>query len=105
MKMFGKSFWVGVGVISLLVAAEAVANTGAEFGGAEFVAQTDKIKGFLFGPAVKLAGVVGGFWGLAQSVLSSSAKPLIFYGGMGLAVNLVPKFIDNVYSVSGALLP
>jgi hypothetical protein len=104
MGMVEKTLKIALGVSLLAISADALASTG-EFAGQDFVSQTDKIKNFLFGPATKLAGVVGGFWGLAQSVMSSSVKPLIFYGGVGLAVNLVPKFVDNVYSATGALLP
>jgi hypothetical protein len=66
---------------------------------------TSKIQNFLFGPPVRIAGVLGGAYGLLQSVLTSSIKPVITFGGIALAVNLIPKFVDAVFNVSTILLP
>lgn len=81
------------------------ATTPTDFGSAEIVAQASKIQAFLFGPTMRVAGVVGGAYGLIQAILSSSLKPLIVFGGIGLAVNIIPKFIDGIYGVSGMMLP
>lgn len=84
---------------------ESFAQTATEFASKEFLEQSTKIQGFLFGPAMRIAGVLGGAYGLMQAILNSSLKPLIVYGGIGLAVNLIPKFIDGIFNVSGMLLP
>ena len=63
-----------------------------------------KIQGFLFGPAMKIAGVLGGAYGLIQAVVTSAMRPLFIWGGIGASVNLIPKFIDTFF-VSGILLP
>lgn len=76
-----------------------------DFGGEAIAEQTTKIQGFLFGPAMRITGVLGGAYGLIQAILSSSLKPLIVFGGIGLAVNIIPKFIDGIYGVSGMMLP
>ncbi len=83
---------------------ELLASTADEFGGQEFIDQSNKIQGFLFGPMMRIAGVMGGAYGLIQSILTSTIKPLIAYGAIGMGVNLIPKFIDGVFSVSGMLI-
>ena len=65
---------------------------------------TTKVKNFLQGYPIKMVGILGGAYGTAQSILSASIQPLIAYGGIGLTVNIVPKFIDAVF-VSGMLTP
>lgn len=80
------------------------AETAGDFGAQEFINQSNKIKGFLFGPALRVAGVMGGAYGVMQSIMTSTARPLIAYGGIGLGVNVMPKFIDGVFSVSGMVI-
>lgn len=96
---------IALGAVIAFVPAEALAQTASEFASKDFLEQSGKIQSFLFGPAMRIAGVLGGAYGLMQAILSSSLKPLIIYGGIGLAVNLVPKFIDGVFNVSGMLIP
>lgn len=88
-----------------LVSINAFGQTATDFGGTEIVAQASKIQAFLFGPTMRVTGVIGGAYGLIQAILSSSIKPLIVFGGIGLAVNIIPKFIDGIYGVSGMMLP
>jgi hypothetical protein len=92
------------GALILLMPLELVAQT-TDFGSAEIVSQATKIQQFLFGPTMRLAGIIGGAYGLIQAILSSSLKPLLVFGGIGLAVNIIPKFIDGIYGVSGMMLP
>lgn len=61
------------------------------------VEETNKVRSFLFGPGAKAVGIFGGAWGIFQSIVSSSIKPLLIYGGIGLAANFLPKFIDMVF--------
>ncbi len=61
------------------------------------VEETNKVRSFLFGPGAKAVGIFGGAWGIFQSIVSSSIKPLLVYGGIGLAANFLPKFIDMVF--------
>lgn len=88
---------------ALWVPAEVLAQT-SDFGGQGFREHSDKIQGFLFGPAMRLAGILGGAYGLIQAIVASTVKPLLVYGGIGLGVNIIPSFIDGVFSVSGMLL-
>lgn len=95
---------LALGAIALLTQNELIAQTTADFGAAEFAAQATKIQNFLFGPAMRIAGIMGGAYGLIQAILNSTIKPLIIYGGLGLAVNLIPTYINSVFSVAGMLL-
>jgi len=90
--------------LTVLMQDDLLAQTTSDFASADFLDQSQKIQNFLFGPAMRIAGVLGGAYGLMQAILSSSLKPLVIYGGIGLAVNIVPKFIDGVFNVSGMLL-
>jgi hypothetical protein len=100
---------VAVGALIAFLPIEALAQTtgpnASGFASQDFLEQSNKIQSFLFGPAMRIAGVLGGAYGLMQAILNSSLKPLIIYGGIGLAVGLIPKFIDGVFSVSGMLIP
>ena len=89
----------------MLVSSDLFATT--EFGAQEMLTQADRIKDFLFGPAMRFAGVLGGAYGAIQAVLSSSIRPFVAYGGIGMAVNLLPSFVNGVFGggVAGALLP
>jgi len=91
--------------LTMLMQESAFAQTATDFASADFLDQSEKIQNFLFGPAMRIAGVLGGAYGLMQAILSSSLKPLVIYGGIGLAVNVIPKFIDGVFNVSGMLIP
>tara|TARA_Y100001934_G_C12151549_1_gene677565 strand:+ start:235 stop:486 length:252 start_codon:yes stop_codon:yes gene_type:complete len=78
-----------------------MASTGEDFG---FTAEATKIQDFLFGPVVRIAGIAGGAYGLMQSITTSSVSPLMMYGAIGVGANLVPKFINGVFDVSGMLV-
>ena len=97
------SYTIGLTLIG--IACDAFATTAKDFGGDEIITQAATVKTFLFGPIMRVAGVIGGAYGLIQAILSSSIKPLIVFGGIGLAVNIIPKFIDGIYGVSGMMLP
>ena len=74
-----------------------------DYGAVDITAEASKIKDFLFGPMTRFVGVLGGGYGVMMAVLNSSVQPLVTYGGIGLGINLLPKFIDAVF-VSGMLL-
>lgn len=81
---------------------EAIQQGSSKFSASDINDHAKSISDFLFGPVAKIAGVLGGGYGLITSVLSSSVKPLITFGGIGLSVVLVPKFIESVFTM---LLP
>jgi hypothetical protein len=82
---------------------EGMAETTA-FGASAFTAQADIIKGFLFGPAVRVAGIMGGAYGLLQAVVTSNVRPLIMFGGIGLGASLMENFVNTVFTAT-AILP
>lgn len=82
-----------------------VLGTTTEFGGAEINSHATNIKNLVMGPALRIAGIIGGAWGLAQSYLQQSAMPFLIFGGIGLVSNIMPTFIDKVVGVSTLLLP
>lgn len=91
------------GMALAVVPSELFAET-TEFGAAAFSSQADAIKSFLFGPTLKVAGIMGGAYGLIQSVVTSNVRPLLTFGGIGLGASLMEKFITAVF-VTGCLLP
>lgn len=91
-------------VFCVVVSVELAATTTDAFGSKDLNAQAETFRNFLFGPPVKIACIFGGAYGLLQAVLTSSIKPLLLYGGIALAANLIPKFVENIF-VSGMLLP
>lgn len=80
----------------------AVETNNTQFAANEINSHADNLSKFIFGPVAKVAGVLGGGYGLISSVVSSSFRPLITFGGIGLAVALIPKFISSVFTL---LLP
>jgi hypothetical protein len=93
---------IGLVVLSLVPVDIFAETTDSAFGGNHISTEATKIKSFLFGPPMRFAGIMGGAYGVLQAVLTSSVKPLVIFGGIGLGVNIIPKFIDGVFSI---LLP
>lgn len=77
-------------------------ETTSKFSSSDISSHADDISSFIFGPVARVAGVLGGGYGLISAVLSSSVRPLVTFGGIGLGVALVPKFINSVFTL---LLP
>lgn len=93
-------FLTSVAIPSLLLA-----STGNEFGAAEFTAQADKIQGFIFGPPLKIIGLLSAAGSFVGTLFTSNPRPLLTFGGISLAAGVLPHFIDGVFGVSGMLLP
>lgn len=92
------SLWVLVAVCATILAITMPADIcAAALDSGELNSEVTKIKDFLFGVPVRAAGVLGGAYGLVMAVVTSSMRPLMVYGGIGLMANLVPKFIDLVF--------
>lgn len=59
--------------------------------------ETNKIKDILFGGTVRKIAVTLGFGaGLFQAFMSGSIRPLMIYGGLGLAVCFLPKVVELI---------
>jgi hypothetical protein len=90
---------VGLGVLCFVPADVFAETTNTAFGGNHISAEATKIKEFIFGAPMRFAGILGGGYGVLQAVLTSSVKPLIIFGGIGMGINVIPKFIDGVFSM------
>jgi hypothetical protein len=83
---------MGALAVSLLVQTQAFADTGLD---SDFDKVTENVKGVLFGKGIRKAGLALGFGaGLFQAFMSGSIRPLLIYGGLGLAVCYLPTIVD-----------
>jgi len=61
---------------------------------------TDNTINTIFSPWIRKAALAfGGGFGLFQAYMGGSVRPLLTWGGLGLAVNYVPKLIDVISKV------
>jgi hypothetical protein len=61
---------------------------------------TQHVTALVFGSGIKKAVLgLAGAWGLFQAVSSGSFKPLLLWGGIGLAIAYVPKLIEVISNV------
>ena len=59
------------------------------------------IQNFLFGPTIRKAALTLGLGaGLFQAFMSGSIRPLLVYGGLGLAVCYLPKVVNWISTVA-----
>ncbi len=66
----------------------------------EIEAMTTNVMNTIFSPWVKKTALVfGGGAGLFQAYAAGSIKPLLLWGGLGLAVNYVPKMVEIIGGV------
>jgi hypothetical protein len=63
--------------------------------------KTLEIKAIVFGPVMKVLGMLGIAYGVAMLAMGQT-RPLITFGGIGLLINIIPYFVDAVFS---ALVP
>jgi len=96
---------ISLGVVIGMAIPFDILGTTTEFGGAEINTHATNIKNLVMGPALRIAGIIGGAWGLCQSYLQQSPMPFLIFGGIGLVGNIMPTFIDKVIGVSTMLLP
>ena len=60
-------------------------------------AMTTNVMNTIFSPWVKKSALVfGGGAGIFQAYMAGSIKPLLLWGGLGLAVNYVPKLAEVI---------
>ncbi len=63
----------------------------------EIELMTTNVMNTIFSPWVKKTALVfGGGAGLFQAYAAGSIKPLLLWGGLGLAVNYVPKLVEVI---------
>lgn len=63
------------------------------------VLQTEagNLQKFLFGPVLRIAGVVGAVFGIVRSFQTQSLQPIFIFGGIGAATIIVPKLLDVMF--------
>lgn len=90
-------FW-GVLATVMIMSSSAYCASGNDV--QEIEAMTNSVMNTIFSPWVKkIALVFGGGAGLCQAYAAGSIKPLLLWGGLGLAVNYVPKVVDVIGSL------
>ncbi len=63
----------------------------------QLIESTNQVSNILFGPVVRKIALTLGFGaGIFQAFMSGSIKPLLIYGGLGLAICLLPRVIDLI---------
>jgi hypothetical protein len=93
-----KTISIGVLAVASLVATQGFCDTNVN---AEMDQMTNKVKDVLFGPGIRKAGLALGFGaGLLQAFMSGSIRPLLIYGGIGLAVCYLPTMVDWIGGLS-----
>lgn len=61
---------------------------------------TTNVMGIIFGSTVRKSLLaIAAAWGVFQAVTSGSFKPVLFWGGIGLAIAYVPRLVDIISSV------
>ncbi len=78
--------------------------TNSAFGGDALAKQSGEIQKFIFGPGMRMIGVMGAAYGVIKAIMADWGA-LIKYGGISLGILAVPSFIDGVFGVSTMLLP
>jgi hypothetical protein len=86
-------FWSVLALGTLLYAQGYCAGNEVQ----EIEAMTTNVMNTIFSPWVKKTALVfGGGAGLFQAYAAGSIKPLLLWGGLGLAVNYVPKLVEII---------
>ena len=62
-----------------------------------FTTEVDQLRGFLFGSVTKAIAACGAFYGFLKAYMSSSVTPLLIFGGIGIAVIFMDKFLNLVF--------
>lgn len=57
------------------------------------------LQAFLFGPILRIAGVVGALFGIIRAFQMQSLQPLFVFGGIGASTVIVPKLLDAMFKV------
>jgi len=63
----------------------------------ELVIKHNEIRSILFGPVAKIVAAVGALYGIVASFIGSTLRPLMVFGGIGLAASFAEKFINLIF--------
>ena len=89
-------------VLAALLAAMIIPEIGfcADGTDASLDKMTTSVISTIFAPWVKKSALAfGAGFGLFQSYMGGSVKPLLSWGGLGLAVNYVPNLIEYISKI------
>lgn len=62
--------------------------------------EATSLQAFLFGPVLRIAGVVGAIYGIVRAFQMQSLQPIFIFGGIGAATVIVPKLLDAMFKVT-----
>ena len=85
-----KAICLGVMAAATLLSTQGFCDTNQDLDSV-----TKNVKDVLFGSGIRKAGLALGFGaGLFQAFMTGSIRPLLTYGGIGLAVCYLPTIVD-----------
>lgn len=70
------------------------------YGTAVLQTEAGNLQTFLFGPVLRIAGVVGAIFGIVRSFQTQSLQPIFIFGGIGAATIIVPKLLNVMFKVA-----
>ncbi len=71
---------------------------GADAYGTDLLKQeATHLKDLLFGPILRIAGVIGAVFGIIRSFQTQTLQPIFIFGGIGAATIIVPKLLDVMF--------
>ena len=74
---------------------------GADSYGTEVLkGEAENLQTFLFGPVLRIAGVVGSVFGIVRSFQTQSLQPIFIFRGIGAATIIVPKLLNVMFKVT-----
>lgn len=62
--------------------------------------EVSNLVGTLFGYPTKIAGILACAYGVLQTYLSSSPKPIMMWGGVALLSFFMPKILSTLFQLS-----
>jgi hypothetical protein len=70
------------------------------YGTALLKTEATNLQGLLFGPILRIAGVIGAVFGIIRSFQTQTLQPIFIFGGIGAATIIVPKLLDVMFKVT-----
>jgi hypothetical protein len=89
-SMFALALAISVLIPEGLFAADKINTTDMD-------EQVKVIREFLFGTPMTVVAIFGCVYGVINSMMGGTYKPLIFFGGTALASKIPPKCIDALF--------
>lgn len=87
---------VGLGLLMI----PALAFGSDSYGTDLLKTEATNLQGLLFGPVLRIAGVIGAVFGIIRAFQSQTLQPIFIFGGIGAATIIVPKLLDVMFKVT-----